>query len=138
MPTKSSNPNTNTLVTKGEGGAYARAHLPAGNSQFRVFMTETGQEITAKIRGLLRTGKNNKVVSGKLVLLQRDESTTREKWFIVYIYSDNEIKQLRKLGEIVDVKEKEVSNVVFVDDSVPNAASNEESDGDDEDFVNGI
>jgi hypothetical protein len=138
MPSKRSNFNTG-LITKEGDEIYAIAKLPAGNSQIRVIPIETGQEITATIRGSLRKGKDNKVVPGKLLLLQPDESSTREKWFITHVYSEDDVKRLRKLGEIVDIKEKEVSNVVFVDDSVPNAASNDQSnDEDDEDFVNGI
>jgi translation initiation factor IF-1 len=138
MPKKSSNSQPNTELIKKGDEAYARAHLPAGNGQYRVYITETGQEVIAKIRGSLKTGKNNKISPGRLVLLQPDYSSTQQKWFIIYVYSEDNIKFLRKSGEVVDVKEKEVSNVVFVDDSAPITASNDESDGDDEDFVNGI
>ena len=140
MPKKSSNSQPNTELVKKDDEAYARAHLPAGNGQYRVYITETGQEVIAKIRirGSFKTGKNNKINPGRLVLLQPDYSSTKKKWFIIYVYSEDNIEFLRKSGEVVDVKEKEVSNVVFVDDSAPIAASNDESDGDDEDFVNGI
>ena len=138
MPNKRSNFNTG-LPTKEGDEIYARAKLPAGNSQFRVIPIDTGsKEVTATIRGSLRKGGKNKVKPEMLVLLQPDESSTKEKWFIIHVYSDDDVKRLRKSGEIVDIKEKEVSNVVFVDDSVPNAASNEESDEDDQDFIDDI
>jgi translation initiation factor IF-1 len=138
MPNKRSNFSTG-LITREGNENYAIAKMPAGNSQFRVIPTETGQEVTATIRGSLRRGKNNKVIPGKLVLLQLDESSTKEKWFITHVYSEDDVKRLRKSGEIVDIKEKEVSNVVFVDDSAPIAASNQESDDeDDQDFIDDI
>jgi translation initiation factor IF-1 len=140
MPSKrSNNSNTGLITREGSGEAYALANLPVGDGQFRVFNTETGLEMKATIRGSLRRGKNNKIVPGKLVLLQRDDSSTKEKWFIIHVYSDDDVKRLRKSGEIVDIKEKEVSNVVFVDESTPNIASNQESDDeDDQDFIDDI
>jgi len=141
MPSKRSNSNYTGLITKeGKEEDYAIAKLPAGNSQYRVISTETGNEVTATIRGSLRRGKDNKVVPGKLVLLQLDESSTKEKWFITHVYSEDDVRRLRKSGEVVDVKEKEVSNVVFVDDSAPVVSNNQESDdeGDQAGFIDGI
>ena len=138
MPNKRSNFNTG-LITKEGNEIYAIAKLAAGNSQYRVVRTETGQEVTATIRGSLRRGKDNKVIPGKLVLLQPDESSTKEKWFITHVYSEDNVKRLRKSGEIVDIKEKEVSNVVFVDESAPVVSNNQESDDeDDQDFIDDI
>ena len=134
MPSKRTNHSNTGLITKEGNETYAIAKLPAGNSQFRVIPTETGQEVTATIRGSLRRGKDNKVVPGKLLLLQRDESSSKEKWFITHVYSEDDVKRLRKSGEIVDIKEKEVSNVVFVDGSTPNIASNQESDDEDHQY----
>ena len=115
---KSNRSKSNTgLVTKEGDEKYGRANLPAGNSQFRVFDIETGQEITATIRGSLRRGPGKqKVTPTCLVLLQPDDSSTKPKWFITYVYSDDEVKRLRRSGETVDLKEKIDSNVVFVDD----------------------
>lgn len=138
MPNKRSKFNTG-LTTKDGNEIYARAKLPLGNSQYRVVRTVTGQEVTATIRGSLRTGKNNKVIPEKLVLLQPDESSTKEKWFITHVYSEDDVKRIRKSGEIVDIKEKEVSNVVFVDESAPVVSNNQESDDeDDQDFIDDI
>jgi hypothetical protein len=138
MPSKRSNFNTGLITAEGSE-IYAIAKLPAGNSQFRVIPTETGQEVTATIRGSLRRGKDNKVVPGKLLLLQPDESSTREKWFITHVYSEDDVKRLRKSGEIVDIKEKEISNVVFVDESAPVVSNNQKSDDeDDQDFIDDI
>jgi hypothetical protein len=141
MPKKSSNSQPNTELVKKDDEAYARAHLPAGNGQYRVYITETGQEVIARIRirGGFKTGKNNKISSDRLVLLQPDYSSTKKKWFIIYVYSEDNIEFLRKSGEVVDIKEKEVSNVVFVDESAPAVSNNHESDDEgDQDFIDDI
>jgi len=134
MPKKSSNSQPNTELIKQGDEAYARAHLPAGNGQYRVILTETGEQVTAriKIRGNYKTGKTNLITGGRLLLVQPDPSSTKRKWFIIYVYSEDNIKFLRKSGEVVDVKEKEVSNVVFVDDSDPVVSNNQESDDEDD------
>lgn len=139
MPKKSSNSQPNTELFKQGDEAYARAYLPAGNGQYRVIFTDSGEEVTAiiKIRGNFRTGKTNLITNGRLLLVQPDPSSTKRKWFIIYVYSEDNVKFLRKSGEVVDVKEKEISNVVFVDESAP-VVSNQESDGDDEEFINDI
>jgi hypothetical protein len=138
MPSKRST-FKNELIVREDSERYARSIKPLGNGQFKLFETETGEELTATIRPVLRRGRDNVIKPGCLVLIDHDESSTKKKWFIIHVYSEDDVKKLRKSGEIVDVKEKEVSNVVFVDDSVPNAASNDQSDDeDDEDFVNGI
>jgi len=140
MPKKSSNSQPNTELIKQGDEAYARAHLPAGNGQYRVILTETGEQVTAriKIRGNYKTGKTNLITGGRLLLVQPDPSSTKRKWFIIYVYSEDNIKFLRKSGEVIDVKEKEISNVVFVDESAPAVSNQESDDEDDQDFIDDI
>ena len=136
---KSSRTKSNSgLITLEGDEKYGRVNLPAGNSQFRVFDIATGQEIIATVRGSLRRGPGKqKVTPTCLVLLQPDESSTKPKWFITYVYSDDEVKRLRRSGEIVDLKEKTNSNVVFVDDGAQaqDVNDDDENDKNDDDAI---
>ena len=80
-----------------DGEYYADVIKPLGDGQFRIQVLNGNEEI-AKLKGSMRKGRGfDKVVTGNLVLVQLDPTTTtKDKFFIIHNYDDKEKKQLEK------------------------------------------
>jgi initiation factor 1A len=91
-----------------------------GDARFEVKLISNGFTVIAKIRGALIKGPNKqKVDKGSVVLLQKDMATYDEKYYIIHKYTKDNVKSLKKLGELATyilVEEDDNNNVVFEDD----------------------
>jgi initiation factor 1A len=91
-----------------------------GDARFEVKLISNGFTVIAKTRGALIKGPNKqRITKGCVVLLQKDMSTYEEKYYIIHKYTNENIKSLKKSGELATyilVEENDNNNVVFEDD----------------------
>lgn len=104
------------LQYRQEGEEYATVNGDKGTARFEVTLHTTNQVVMAKARGSICKGpKRQRLEKGDLVLLQQDDSTsTGDKYYIIHKYSPDDVKRLRKAGELVQVKEKTDNQVAVV------------------------
>ena len=111
---------TKELVIKNKDEEYAELLNAKGDARFEVKLISNGFTVIAKIRGALIKGPNKqKIEKGSIVLLQRDMATYDEKYYIIHKYTKDNIKSLKKSGELATytlVEEETDNNVVFDDD----------------------
>ena len=102
------------LQYRQDGEEYATINGDKGDARFEVTIFSTDEVTLAKARGaIIRGPKKQRLLKGDLVLLQRDDSTTGDKYFILQKYSPDEVKQLRKAGELTQVREIEDEGVTI-------------------------
>ena len=98
-----SSKSTELIFKDSEDERYAFALRSLGDRRFEV-IDDSGTVSTGKLKGSIR--RNNRLLIGGLCLVQLRDGDG-EKCDIIYIYNENETKQLRKYGELDDLdKEK--------------------------------
>lgn len=76
-----------------------------GDLRFEVKIIKNNTLITAKACGRLTKGpRKQKLSVNDYVLLQKNIELNNIKYYILYKYNNNEIKELKKLKEIVNIK----------------------------------
>ena len=127
------------LVIKTDSEEYGEILNAKGDARFEVKLISNGFTVIAKTRGALIKGPNKqRIDKGSVVLLQKDMSTYEEKYYIIHKYTKDNVKSLKKSGELatyVLAEEDDNNNVVFEDD-VEN--KNLEIVDFDDDFIAGI
>lgn len=115
---------------------YAETLKALGDGQFSVQILN-GPEQNAKLKGSMRKGKSfDKVNIGDMVLVQLDPTTTgKDVYYIIHKYSQDEKKQLEKLGELKSVVEKEISTFVWEGEQEDESFKEQEVDAD---FIKGL
>ena len=95
---------------------YATIGNPKGGAQFECTIFSTNVSTIATARGCLCSGpKKKRINRGDLVLIQKDEcTTTKNKYYIIHVYSADDIKQLRKAGELAQIKEEDDDQKVAI------------------------
>ena len=91
-----------------------------GDARFDIEVVRTGQEIIAKARSTLSKGKNKaRIQIGDTVLIQ--EARDGFASYILIKYTDDEIKKLTKMKELISFKttSSEASTILFVDENNP-------------------
>jgi initiation factor 1A len=118
------------------GESYATVGEALGDSRWKVKLVD-GRETIASIRGALKSGKNKQRINkGDIVLVQSSLDLTT----ILHRYIPDEVKKLRKLGEILQTEEQtsSTSNIEFEDsDNEPDNTVNQKVEIDD-DFLNDL
>lgn len=132
----SKNSNQLRLRNSDEDEQYAETIKAQGDGQFSVQILNGPEEI-AKLKGSMRKGKNfDKVNIGDMVLVQLDPTTTgKDKYYIIHKYSQDEKKQLEKLGELKSVVEKVSSTFIWEGEEEENETKEQEVDAD---FIKGL
>lgn len=132
--------STNQLRTiEDSAEKYAEVTKALGFSQFSVKFLN-GEEGTASLKGSFKGGRGFERVSvGNWVLTQKDENTTgKDKYFIVHLYNQSDKKQLEKLGELKSaVKTDEDESAYIFEGDVVEDSNNQESTID-ESFINDL
>ena len=107
---------SNELQYREEGEEYAVINGDKGDARFEVTIYSTKQITMAKARGSIIHGpKKQRLSKGDMVLLQRDDcSTASSKYYILIKYSPEEVKRLRKAGELTQIKEADEGEAVIV------------------------
>jgi translation initiation factor IF-1 len=111
-------------VKQNEFEQYGEIVSEKGDLRFEVKLIKTNVLALAKARQAIAKGpKKTRIVKGDIVLLQQDEATTgRDKYFIIHKYSPDDIKQLRKAGELSVIAEQEdEATILFEEEAVTNA-----------------
>lgn len=109
------------LQYKQPGEEYATINCDKGDARFEVTIYANNQVVMAKARGSIIKGPGReRLQKGDLILLQQDSSSS-DKYYIIHKYSQDDVKRLRKAGELAQVRESgqddEVS-VVFENDVI--------------------
>jgi len=86
---------------------YAIVNASKGDARFEITFYSNNVIAIAKVRGALISGpKKQRIEKGNLVLVQGDNSSTKgDKYFITHKYSDDDVKRLRKAGELAQIME---------------------------------
>lgn len=143
--------NSRQLQYRQKGEEYAIINGDKGNARFEVTIHTTNQAVMAKARGALIKGPNKqRMVKGDMVLIQRDDTSTTsnkascsktlcktqgcacgEKYYIIHKFSEDDVKRLRKAGELAQlIEEKEEVDIVFDDDIIDKKLDEIEIDDD--------
>jgi translation initiation factor 1A len=92
---------TRPLLLKEDGQEYAEALKMLGDRRLSVRCYD-GVERLGRIRGSMRRGRQNRISAGDHVLVSLRDFT--EKCVdVIHKYNDDEVRRLRKMGELVDI-----------------------------------
>ena len=84
-----------------DGELYGQINSAKGDAIFEVKLIENNLLVIAKARGALIKGPNKKHLNkNDYVLLQKDLSSNDDKYFIIHKYLPDDIKKLRKSGQL--------------------------------------
>jgi initiation factor 1A len=108
--TKSFKKNTNDekvvrkLEHKDDDTNYGIVTRVLGNGHFKVKLNLENREVLGVLRGKFRKGSNKKdnFVQQNTVVLVSIRDFEQDKVDIVYVYKENEVRQLKKSGEFVE------------------------------------
>jgi translation initiation factor IF-1 len=111
---KNSNKRDFVTADPEQDEVYATIKAAKGDARFDVEIVRTGQQIVAKARTSLSKGKNKaRLQIGDIVLIQEGRDGFAS--YILIKYTDDEIRKLNKMKELVSYKPKteESSSVIF-------------------------
>jgi initiation factor 1A len=92
-----------SVVYAEKGEEYGEINRAVGGCRFEVI--SNGQIIIATLKGaLVRGPKKKRVEKGQHVLIVREDST-QDKFWIIHVYNSDDVKRLRKAGELTQIKE---------------------------------
>ena len=117
--TKKHTKNTGSKTTselhfadKTTGEEYAEITAPKGSCRFEARITSTGETVNVPLRGRITSGRHKQLVKKEdIVLLVKDVG---EGYIVEYKYSPEEVKALRKSGELTQVVETTTTTGVTV------------------------
>jgi translation initiation factor IF-1 len=103
---------------------YATVGLAKGDARFEVTLIENNIIAIAKTRGALSKGPSKqRICKDDIVIVQGNPGSTQDKYYIIHKYSPEDVRKLRKSGELAQIKEKidnEECSIMFEDDVVEN------------------
>jgi initiation factor 1A len=114
--------HTKELQLKQEGEEYGEIMNEKGDLRFEVKLIINNSLTIAKARRAIAFGPNKtRITKGDTVLLQLDDSTSsKDRYYIIHKYTQDETKQLKKMGELVTIVKQEETinnNVAFEEDA---------------------
>ena len=125
---------TKVFKTATDGHSYAVIKSTLGDARFNVEDKRTGKVFIAKAAGRLIKGPGKQRLNiGDTVLIEEGD-----KSYIINKYSEDEIKKLTKLGELVSFKPKNADDddhIIFEEDVVDDDIKKIEID---DEFIMGI
>jgi len=87
-----------------EDETYGQIIAAKGDTRFEIRLIKNNATVIGKIRGSLIKGPNKKRINkDDFVLLQKDLSSDNDKYFIIHKYSPDDIKKLKKSGELTSI-----------------------------------
>ena len=123
----------NNFIIAEKGESYAIIKSNKGDSRFDVEIIRTGKVIFARASGRLKKGPHKQRLNiGDTVLIQEGD-----KSYIINKYSDDEVRKLTKLGELVNLTKNadDDDHIIFEEDVVDNEIKNLDID---DEFIMGI
>jgi hypothetical protein len=130
---KNNNSKKHEFVTAEKGETYATITGLKGDARFEIEVRRTGQKLVAKARGALIKGPSKQRLQiGDIILIQEGDPS-----YILTKYSDEDVKKLTKLGQLISFKAKgdDDNNILFEDDIEDQEAETIKID---DDFISGI
>jgi hypothetical protein len=119
------------FVTSEDGETYAIIKGIKGDARFDIEIIRTGEKIVAKARGALIKGPSKQRIQiGDTVLIQEGNPA-----YILTKYSDEEVKKLTRMGELVSFKPKQEEGIQFENEVENQEIENLEID---DEFISGI
>lgn len=115
--------NKELQLKQGDNELYGEIISEKGDLRFEVKLIKNSATVIAKARPAITKGPNrSRIIKGNTVLLQMDEATTgRDKYYIIHKYSDDDVRQLKKAGElsvIMTEDDERVTTIIFEDDAI--------------------
>lgn len=112
--------NNQQLVIAENGEEYAEIIKALGDCLFQVQIYSNGSMVNARLRGCLKGKNKRRVKIGDTILIQNDSlSKINSNYHIIHIYSDNDIKTLKKMKVLVSNRDAE-SLILIEDEEVNN------------------
>ena len=108
------------LIEKTDGQAYARVVKKLGNGRFTVRMNMSDTDVIARVCGKLRYGRNkrkNWVEENSYVLVNLREFQ-EDHVDIVGVYNPDEVRKLKKMGEIIEETNKRFDDEIDDDEEI--------------------
>jgi hypothetical protein len=132
--------NLKELQYRQSGEEYAIVNCDKGSSRFEVTIYKTSQIIIAKARGSICKGpRKQRLEKGDYILIIMDETTSSgDKYYIVHKYSNEDIKKLRKEGELTQIRETKEDRTVSIVFEDNNIIDNETKINIDDDFISNL
>ena len=116
---------------------YALVGNAKGDGRFEVTIIENNVQTIAKIRGALSKGpQKQRIMKDDTVIIQGNPGSTQDKYYIIHKYSPDDVRRLRKAGELAQIKDDDNECTVIFDDDVVANKQNEIDINDD--FIAGI
>lgn len=103
---------------------YAEIISARGDARFDIKFVTSGISGIARAKGSIIKGpKKQRLAKGDIVLIQSDGSTNDEKYYIIHKYSPEDVKRLRKSGELAQIKTQSNigATVAFEGDTIARA-----------------
>jgi initiation factor 1A len=99
--------NLKELQYKQKGEEYAIVNSDKGSSRFEVTIYTTNQIVLAKARGSICKGpRKQRIDKGDFILIVQDDNTSSgDKYYIIHKYSPDDVKRLKKAGELIQYRE---------------------------------
>ena len=119
--------NKELQIKQNDSEQYGEIVGEKGDLRFEIKLIKNNALTIAKARKAITSGpRKTRLIKGDIVLLQLDETTTgRDKYFIIHKYSQDDVKQLKKAGELsVIVSELEEQTTVAFEEEAINQAQN--------------
>jgi len=117
------------IICNGQKDEYYAYVIEAkGNARFEVKILKSSLVIIAKASGRIIKGPNKqKIMKNDYVLLQKDLSSSEDKYYIIHKYTQDDIKKLKKSNELIILNnslnddnestlERTVTNILFEGD----------------------
>lgn len=122
---RSGAPHRELILTEQDNEQPALVTGTKGDARFEIKFYRNNLTSIAKARGALIKGPNKQRINiGDTVLIQADDSTSiGDKYYIIHKYTEDDVKKLRKIGELACVNpqnnendETKVTQVLFDDE----------------------
>jgi len=100
------NTGNQPLIIAEKGEQYAMINKAVGNSKFEITIIKEETTDIAQLPNRFKSGpKKKRIEKGQYVLIQNDDSCTLDKYWIIHVYNSDDVKRLRKAGQLTQIKE---------------------------------
>jgi translation initiation factor IF-1 len=96
-----------------EGETYGQIVSAKGDARFEIKIIKNNSLVIAKARGILIHGPQKKrLIKDDYVLIQSDNLSYNDKYYIIHKYSPEDVKKLKKSGELATMNDYKDDNEI--------------------------
>ena len=93
--------NKELVLMENEGEEYAKVEKILGDGRFQVIILKSNISVVASLRGLLKKGHQKSIIRlNAIVLIQKDDYSSKGKYYILHAYSESDVMKLNNFGEL--------------------------------------